>query len=85
VAVRRFDAMGAVDTGRARAWNEDAMTTERVADEEAEVGRSADLVGEIVRLRGWGNRDPIAGTSDDDLLGAIEELESAIRDWRSAR
>jgi hypothetical protein len=32
-----------------------------------------------------GNRDELAGNSDDDLLGAVDELESEIRAWRASQ
>jgi hypothetical protein len=52
---------------------------------ESELGRAACLVAEIVEGREAGNRDERAGNSDEDLLGAVEELESGIRNWRASR
>jgi hypothetical protein len=49
-----------------------------MSDVESEVGRACALVGEIVDGRTTGNRDTIAGNSDDDLLGALEDAQSAI-------
>lgn len=54
----------------------------KVSDIEAEMGRAASLVGEVVDAREAGDRDSVRGNSDEDLLGAVEALEQAIRDWR---
>lgn len=48
-------------------------------DVESEVGRACELVGEIVNSRTTGNRDTLAGNSDEDLLGALEDAQSAIK------
>jgi hypothetical protein len=50
-----------------------------MSDEESEAGRACTLVGEIVDGRSTGNRDTLAGNSDEDLLGALEDAQSAIK------
>lgn len=55
----------------------------KVSELELELGRCGQLVGEIVDGRRDGNFDSLAGCSDDDLLAAVEEIEGAIKDWRS--
>jgi hypothetical protein len=45
---------------------------------EAEAGRACELVGEIVNGRTTGNRDTIHGNSDEDLLAALEDAQTAI-------
>jgi hypothetical protein len=58
------------------------MDGNKVTAVERELGRTASLVGEIVEGREGGNFEGTAGNADDDLLGAVEELEGAIRAWR---
>lgn len=64
---------------------EDEETRIKRKEVESELGRAGHLVGEIVDAREQGNFESTSGNSDDDLLGAVEELEGAIRDWRRAR
>lgn len=52
---------------------------------EAELGRTASLVAEIVEAREAGDRNELDGNSDEDLLGAVEELEGQVRAWRGSR
>jgi hypothetical protein len=52
-------------------------------DAEAELGRAGALVADVVEQRAGGNRNSLRGNSDEDLLGAVEELEQAIADWRA--
>lgn len=51
---------------------------ERWTDDAAEAARTCELVTEILTARARGNRDPLLGNSDDDLLSAIEEAEGAL-------
>lgn len=52
---------------------------------ESELGRTAGLVNEVVEARERGDREETHGNADDDLLGAVEELEYAIKVWRATR
>ncbi len=61
------------------------MSNKNEAEVEAELGRACSLVGEVVSGRESGSRDSLAGTDDEDLLAAVEEVEVAIRDWREAQ
>jgi hypothetical protein len=54
----------------------------KISVDESELGRTVRLVGEIVEEREAGNRDESVGNADEDLLGAVEELERAIKGWR---
>lgn len=65
--------------------NEQSGGSPRVSEEEMELARAAALLDEIVEARAEGHRDTLHGNSDDDLLGAVEELEGAIRSWRGHR
>jgi hypothetical protein len=56
-----------------------------IGDSEAEVGRAALLLAEIVKTREAGDRDSLRGNDNESLLGAIEELEAAISSWRDWR
>jgi hypothetical protein len=49
---------------------------------EQELCRAAMLIGEIGDGRATGARDSCAGNSDDDLLGAVDDLEHWIKEWR---
>lgn len=49
-----------------------------MSDVEAEAGRACELVGEIVNGRSTGNRDTVLGNSDEDLLVALEDAQTAI-------
>ncbi len=57
----------------------------KISAPEAELGRTSSLVAEIVEAREAGDRDELHGNSDEDLLGAVEELEGQIRAWRRSR
>lgn len=57
------------------------MSAERRVEAEAELGRAAALVADVVEQRAGGNRNSLRGNSDDDLLGAVEELQAALADW----
>jgi len=57
----------------------------KISSAEAELGRTASLVAEIVEAREAGDRNELHGNSDEDLLGAVEELEVGIRAWQASR
>jgi hypothetical protein len=48
---------------------------------ERQLSDAADHVFELIAHRGH-SRSEIDGTSDEDLLGAVEELERTIAAWR---
>ena len=62
-----------------------AIELPKISDSEAEIGRAALLLAEIVKLREAGDRDSLRGNDNESLLGAIEELEAAISSWRDWR
>jgi hypothetical protein len=71
--------MGAVGGARAAS----APMSARRVEVEGELGRTAALVADVVEQRTGGNRNSLRGNSDEDLLGAVEELETAVADWRA--
>lgn len=49
------------------------------------LSEAACMVVEIHDSRASGDRETLHGNGDDDLLGAVEALEDAIKTWRHAR
>jgi len=57
-------------------------TAKAAIEAESELGRAAELIGEIVNGRKAGDFEGVHGNDDEDLLAAVEEFERAARAWR---
>jgi hypothetical protein len=74
--------LAAFNEAKAEEYAREATMPER-RNTESELFRAASLVSEIGEWREEGVIDSSQGSSDDDLLGAVEDLEDAIRAWRA--